>query len=239
MLRRILLYILLGQSGESDTPLGPLYDNLLSFWKLGEASGSRADSIGSATLTDNAGVTSEPGVIGDAAKFVAASNQYLSRSAQTWEFSNEWSVSSWHKQTAAADDKTIYQFGSDMAGPEANSFKLLSNYLYIAPSSGAAFKLYTGIPTSTDWIHTVLTWDGSTLKVYQDGVDITGSLAKPVDNAGTMTDTSRIFQIGAGRNTTLTDPFDGLIDAVGVWSRALEQSDVDELYNSGAGWEPT
>jgi len=32
-----------------------------------------------------------------------------------------------------------------------------------------------------------------------------------------------------------TADFDGLIDEVGIWSRALNSTEVSELYNSGSG----
>lgn len=52
---------------------------LISAWNLDEASGNRADSFGTNTLTDNNTVTSNPGVggVGTAAQFTAANSEYL------------------------------------------------------------------------------------------------------------------------------------------------------------------
>ena len=53
-------------------------DNFIAFWKLGEASGTRVDSIGSNDLTDNNTVTQAAGKIGNCAQFTAANSEYLS-----------------------------------------------------------------------------------------------------------------------------------------------------------------
>jgi hypothetical protein len=172
-----------------------------------------------------------------AAQFASASSEYLSRTAQAWGFGNAWSVSLWYKQSAAASSKTIFQFGSNMANSTGrnSAFKMVSDYVYIADSSAAIFKHYQGIPTSTNWTHAVMTWDGTTLKVYSNGSDITGSLTKTMDNAGTMADDSRILQIGAARNATQEEFFDGAVDSFGIWARALSAGDATTLYNSGNG----
>src|SRR4051812_43478016 len=56
----------------------PLLTNLASYWKLEEASGTRADEIGSQTLTDNNTVTQAVGKLGNAAQFTAANSESLS-----------------------------------------------------------------------------------------------------------------------------------------------------------------
>lgn len=59
--------------------LTALYASLVGYWKLDEASGARADSIGSNTLTDNNTVASATGLVyALAGDFVAANSEYLS-----------------------------------------------------------------------------------------------------------------------------------------------------------------
>lgn len=56
-----------------------LANSLVGLWKLDEASGSRADSVGASTLTDNNTVTSGVGkVYATAAEFLAANSESLS-----------------------------------------------------------------------------------------------------------------------------------------------------------------
>ena len=57
---------------------GALLNNLISYWKLDETSGTRNDSQGSNNLADNNTVTSGTGKINNAGLFTAANSEYLS-----------------------------------------------------------------------------------------------------------------------------------------------------------------
>src|SRR5258708_7847472 len=61
-----------------NTAHAAITDNLVSFWKLDEASGTRTDSVGSNNLTSNNSVGQSVGKVSNAAHFTATSNQYLS-----------------------------------------------------------------------------------------------------------------------------------------------------------------
>ena len=52
--------------------------NLIAYWKLDEASGTRNDSKGANHLTDNNTVTQAVGKVGNAAQFTLANSEYLS-----------------------------------------------------------------------------------------------------------------------------------------------------------------
>lgn len=62
----------------SNSANAALTDSMVSFWKLGEDSGNRIDSIGSNNLTSNNSVGQAVGKVGNAAHFTASSTQYLS-----------------------------------------------------------------------------------------------------------------------------------------------------------------
>ncbi len=74
------------------------------------------------------------------------------------------------------------------------------------------------------WTHIVGTWDGSLVKLYQDGVQKTS-------NTQTITppQTSTSFIIGRGPASYY---FGGLIDDVRVYNRALATSEIKTLYES-------
>ena len=83
--------------------------------------------------------------------------------------------------------------------------------------------------------HISLTYDGSTnasgVKIYVDGVN--QSVNADIDTfTGGLTTTSEFV---LGGFVTGFNYFDGIIDEVGVWNKELTQSEVTELYNSGAG----
>tara|TARA_Y100000310_G_scaffold116122_1_gene114821 strand:+ start:1598 stop:2479 length:882 start_codon:yes stop_codon:yes gene_type:complete len=101
----------------------------------------------------------------------------------------------------------------------------------------------TGVTFSTGtWYHVAITHDGGSsygaVKLYIDGVDRSSN-----SNNGT-TWTKWISTIGSindmafGRsnyNSSTGAYYDGLMDDIGIWNRALSSSEVAALYNSGTG----
>ena len=102
-------------------------------------------------------------------------------------------------------------------------------------SSGAKlrFRLSTGGSTSTligsspistgSWIHFTAWYDGSQMRLYQDGL-LVGTLAK-----NGMIDTNATAPVNIGRNPVGGKYFDGSLDDVRIYNRALDQSEIDEL----------
>ncbi|MFZ1719720.1 MAG: LamG domain-containing protein [Candidatus Moraniibacteriota bacterium] len=87
--------------------------------------------------------------------------------------------------------------------------------------------------TATDWHHFALVWDDSSsanTKLYIDGVSeaatTTGTFANVNSLANALT-----FRIGAESDNG--NPFDGKIDEVRIYNRALSATEVAALYNSG------
>ncbi|MEC4814385.1 MAG: LamG domain-containing protein [Scytonema sp. PMC 1069.18] len=90
--------------------------------------------------------------------------------------------------------------------------------------------IYSGIPDVNRWIHMAGTYDGSMMRLYVDGVEIdnqplTGSI-RVDDNPVT---------IGGEENgaepQVVDGEFEGLIDEVRIYNRALDASEIREVYN--------
>lgn len=75
------------------------------------------------------------------------------------------------------------------------------------------------------WHHIVCTYNGTRLKIYQNGVQ-TGDLAY----TGVITNTITNFQIGRQANGAGTFIFEGIYDDGRVYNRALNQDEVMALY---------
>jgi hypothetical protein len=82
------------------------------------------------------------------------------------------------------------------------------------------------VPLNT-WHHIVCTYNGSRLKIYQNGVQ-TGDLAY----TGVITNTITNFQIGRQANGLGNLIFQGIYDEGRVYNRALNQDEVLTLYNN-------
>ena len=73
------------------------------------------------------------------------------------------------------------------------------------------------------WIHVAATWDGSTMRLYKNGVEV-GSLAKGgtlgTNPAANVSIGNQPADIGGDR------PFDGLIDEVLICNQALSVAEI-------------
>jgi hypothetical protein len=99
-------------------------------------------------------------------------------------------------------------------------------------NSGNETKNFSKTLTNGTWFHVVARYTLSTkeFSVWFDGVEQstqTGTKSGASDN-------SDDFKIGADAGES-GPTMDGLIDEVGVWDRALTDTEIGELYNGGDG----
>ena len=208
---------------------GGLSSGLMAFYRLSNALDSSGNSN---TLTNNGSVSFSTGKIGNAASFSdSAGGQYLTSPVNGYS-ANGMSVSLWFKKTgskgtsglisAVSADKTgwtVIREGGDW-------FFLAGNGSWSVQTSGLV-----SASASQNWTHLAITDDGSTMKFYVNG--------SSVATASTPTYASAAVKLGvfphfSGNNG---QTFDGLIDAAGIWHRALTLGEISSLYNSGAGYE--
>jgi len=96
---------------------------------------------------------------------------------------------------------------------------------------------------TTDWIHFVVTYDGTELNsgmnIYIDGSSETSTGGSNGTFAGTTVDYTHAQLRLAGRNwgNSLFHRFPGIEDEIGIWNVELDSGAVSDLYNSGNGVE--
>ena len=124
----------------------------------------------------------------------------------------------------------------------------LFNYMILhAKTTGTMGRSYTGAAGSiiTQWGGGSLTSSAGALQVgvwmhlYVNWDQSQSTLSRSIDNAALTT------SVGAGATTTTTpftigsasstNYFDGLVEQVAVWNRALTEQERDELWNNGEG----
>ena len=86
------------------------------------------------------------------------------------------------------------------------------------------------------WQNVVVTWDGSAtaanVHIYIDGVE--SSYQTTTNGASLVSDSSNNFIIGNSQSAAFT--FDGLIDEVRVYKRALSANEIKALYRGREVW---
>ncbi len=98
--------------------------------------------------------------------------------------------------------------------------------LIVGIGSGSCKKTF-GSFTEGQWNHFVGVGDGTSIKLYKEGVFITeGACVYNLDSDTT----TRIGSIGGGNF------FNGTIDEVNIWNKVLSPDEVLDLYNSQVSW---
>ena len=199
-----------------------ILDNLISYYKLDEASGNLVDSKGSNDLTNNSATYGATGIINDALTFDGVSDYLTGSFSKTF---TAYTIQAWIKTSSVTNNwgGIISDSGQDMLlRRNINTDKL--NFQSVA----AGFAIVSTDVFDTDnWIHVVATYDGTTAELWMDGVS-------QGTDGGTGSVAITTFEIG--RNEQINaNKWEGEIDEVGVWDRALSDAEVALLFNSGSG----
>lgn len=181
------------------------------------------------------GVTfADDGVLGKAARFVAASSQRLERAnedALRNIVTGDFSLCVWAKWSSFTawgglfGKSSTAGWGLWMHGNDTNK---------IYPPVGGGFPTITlSSSFSTDtWYHLILSRIGSTVRFYRNNVEI-GSAS---GQGGTTTDTAamRIGWVNGNGGY-----FHGWLQHFGVYGYGFSAQDRADLYAGGAGYDPT
>ena len=108
----------------------------------------------------------------------------------------------------------------------ANKFNFLLGF-----NGGFVNGHFNTAVTLTDWHHVALTYDGSYIKGYVDGVeDYSAAETRAINYAA---DSSGRDQLEIGRGPYVSQA-EGLIDEVAIFDTALSGADITAIYNNGA-----
>jgi hypothetical protein len=202
-----------------------LTENIVSYWKLDESSGNAADSVGSNTGT-NTNVTYTSGKINNGAVFNGITG-FLSTSLA---IPNQYTFSCWVKNNVTSGMILAKdEIGSRAFLLSMEASNKIKAWAWNASGTGYTLTSASGIST-TDWVHVVVTWDTSNLRMYINGVEET-----PVAVTGNAANFATAFTFGKRLYSGSPTWYAGSLDELGVWSRALSSDEVKYLYNFGNG----
>lgn len=234
-MRKALLNLIGEDASSSGSSLPPaLLTNLVAWWKLNEASGTRINSVVANNALDLTPMNSPgtaTGKIGNGVDFTSG-NQYLtcSDNALLNPLGNgDFSIHFWVKFDATPQ---YYLFGQG-SGNYNLVIGIFSSTVQVSLNSGGggganfAYSMTSGV-----WHNVVATVNrtGNNTSFYVDGVPIYtlgNAFYGPVYGGPLI--------VGNYAGGTLLYAPDGIMDEVAYWNRVLSPADVTALYNGGAG----
>jgi hypothetical protein len=202
--------------------------NLVSWWKLDESSGTNADdSSGNDHDGTRSGGSWAPtsGRFDGAVDLGDASSDYVSIPTTSMSVSAG-TVALWARiEGTQSGERNI--FGHTSSPPWANRIQLYmsSGDNNLDMGLGDSCTVATNIATlSADtWYHIALTWDSGDYVVYIDGED------EASDTYTGLTTLNSIAHVGNTGNPSFLRAFQGLIDDVRIYDRALIESEIEDL----------
>src|SRR5262249_16916114 len=204
--------------------------DLVAYWKFDEISGTSAsDSSGNGnkgTLVN--GPLWTAGRVGNALLFDGINDHVTVPDSNSLDLSSSFTLSAWVNPAS-----TFTDFRSILV-------KNYSYYLYASVTGycgdGNPLGGFSGATTQTvcepsplpinTWTHLAVTYNGSALTFYQDGVAVTTSTV-----SGSLSPTTGTLQIGGSQ---FGEYFQGLIDEVRIYNRALNDTEIQAIYQQAA-----
>lgn len=221
-------------------PPSTLLNGLVSYWKLDEASGLRADSTGTNDLTDNAGVTQAVGKIGNAGQFTAASNNFLSHAnnSSLQIGATSFTITCWVFLDDLAADHGLVSRWDTVAGQleytleynAAGGNRFKANLSTTGSNFPSVVADAFGAPSLSTWYFLLLSFDLPTTTVK---IQVNNGAANTSNLGASIFAANQVFRIG--RRNAGGQNHSGRIDEVGFWKRILTASELAALYNGGSG----
>jgi hypothetical protein len=202
----------------------------LALYHFNETSGTTAaDSSGSgfnATLVGGASFSA--GHSGNALTLNGTSGYANLPNSSALNFTGPITLSAWIKPTSLSGYQNIIDHGYTN-NPDAEVYLRINNGDYqVGRWDGKDHDASFAIPTSdlNTWVHLSGEYDGSSWRLYRDGVLVAGS---PDAGSGGAEAVPTNWTIGAGGNSAARRYFSGQIDDVEIDNTALSNTAVEQL----------
>ena len=219
----------------------PLPSGLVAGWSFDEASGtSAADSSGNGnTATLINGVTHTAGSSGGGLRFDGANDYIAVPNSPSLDISGTGlTLTMWINPTAAGGDSVVlgkfwnttmtapyYQYGLELVGGTTPNFQVGTTSGVLSASMGSALAL-------NQWSHLALVFNGSQVQYFVNGVLLTTA---PLP--ATITARGNSLQVGADNN--ISQFFNGSLDEVRIYNRALTAQEVQDDRTIAGGADTT
>lgn len=167
-------------------------------------------------------VTDKDGVPDQAYAFNGGSDQLYYPTGIFQTTPSAYTISTWFKANqTSGGNYFVYEASSGIY----YRMRIADHYLELgqSPDTGDFIEVRAPFTDTISWHHAVLKWDGSQVYGYLDG-RLIGSAAISSTNTWDLG-----FSV-SGAGTSTNNPFNGSIDEVRVYNRALSDAEIQALY---------
>jgi len=223
-----------GQSGITYLTKNGLFSNIVGLWHFDEVSGTTAyDSSGNSndgTFMGDPSWTS--GKFGNALSFDGDGDYVLLPNSNTILNTNTFTIETWFKTSVnhpayGGTEGRIVNLARDNAGYSAVALYVEENNVAVCYRNTTAFKHLKHAVNYYDdvWHHIAVTYNNATYRLYYDGVEV-----ELIDDTFYGFGTSAAY---LGTYNGSERFFNGTIDEVRIWNRALTDIEIGDNYLLG------
>lgn len=209
---------------------------LSAYWKLDETIGTIAydSSENNNTGTVN-GATWITGVVGNALDFDGIDDYINSGNGNSLNITgNEMSITAWIYPKSLAERYIVSKFNGDTVTSGYN-FLITSGNIYFRLGDGTTryqFAPFHEMSTNA-WYHFVAVYDGSSMRIYKNGVVLPGSTSFTGNIAANSND------VNIGQRVDNSYRWNGSLDEIKIYNRALTKDEILAEYQKGIVPTPT
>lgn len=205
----------------------------LGLWHMNESAGNIVDSSGNGNNgTVNGGVAySQPGKMGTALSFNGSDSYVFIPNHSSLNPEDELTLLAWvnwdiDPALGLSHASIINKYGDNQYRlHHTNSNSAFEFAVRTAPNGDRWVNSVTK-PQAGVWYFVVGTYDGSDLKIY-----VNGNLENTASHGGDLVTSTSDLNIG--RRTSNDRFFDGTIDEVAIFDRALSSQEIEDIYKRG------
>jgi hypothetical protein len=144
-------------------------------------------------------------------------------------------ISVWFRRNEATATTQRSLFSRQLGNTTGEVFNLtcsMDSLVIYVPGTGSQLNFESrsrGATVAGTWTHAAATYDGQWLRLW-----VNGTLAAENNFPNRLVSTTTPVYIGTNKNPTQTEPFEGALDEVALFDRALGQAAIQMLANGAS-----
>lgn len=147
-------------------------------------------------------------------------------------------ISAWFRRNEATAMTQRSLFSRQLGNTTGEVFNLACSFnslVVYVPGTGSQVNFESraqGATVAGTWTHAAATYDGQWLRLW-----VNGTLAAENNFPNRLVSTTTPVYIGTNKNPALTEPFEGALDEVALFDRALGQAAIQRLATGASVFE--